>query len=87
MIFAGLFTFFGKPSTTARVDKVEAGSAAAAAGFQVGDVVTAIDGKPIESFADMQRIVAISAGEQLDLHGQARRRHRAADRRRRSCAK
>ena len=25
VIFAGLFTFFGKPSTTARVDKVEAG--------------------------------------------------------------
>ena len=45
VIFTCLFTFFGKPSTTARVDKVEAGSAAAAAGFQVGDVVTAIDGK------------------------------------------
>src|SRR5713226_7510001 len=35
VIFTCLFTFFGKPSTTARV-KVEAGSAAAAAGFQVG---------------------------------------------------
>ena len=44
VIFAGLFTFFGKPNMSARVDKIEAGSAAAAAGFQVGDVVTAIDG-------------------------------------------
>src|SRR5947207_14200056 len=65
VIFTCLFTFFGKPSTTARVDKVEAGSAAAAAGFQVGDVVTAIDGKPIGSFSDMQRIVGLRAGEQL----------------------
>jgi regulator of sigma E protease len=65
VIFTGLFTFFGKPSTTARVDKVEAGSAAAAAGFQVGDVVTAIDGTKIGSFSDMQRIVGIRAGEQL----------------------
>src|SRR6266851_3855477 len=65
VIFTGLFTFFGKPSTTARVDKVEAGSAAAAAGFQVGDVVTAIDGAKIGSFSDMQRIVGIRAGEQL----------------------
>src|SRR4030081_2876174 len=51
-----LFTFFGKPSTTARVDKVEVGSAAAAAGFQVGDIVTAIDGKSIGSFSDMQGV-------------------------------
>jgi regulator of sigma E protease len=65
VIFAGLFTFFGKPSTTARVDKIEAGSAAAAAGFEVGDVVTAIDGSTIESFSDMQRIVLAHAGDQL----------------------
>jgi regulator of sigma E protease len=65
VIFTCLFTFFGKPSTTARVDQVEAGSAAAAAGFQVGDVVTVIDGKRIDSFSDMQRIVVTHAGDQL----------------------
>ena len=65
VIFTCLFTFFGKPSTTARVDKVEANSAATAAGFQVGDVVTAIDGKTIGSFSDMQRIVGVHAGDQL----------------------
>ncbi|WP_315832986.1 RIP metalloprotease RseP [Bradyrhizobium prioriisuperbiae] len=65
VIFAGLFTFFGKPSTTAQVDTVQPGSAAAAAGFQSGDVVAAINGKEIESFSDMQRIVAINAGEKL----------------------
>ena len=65
VIFTCLFTFFGKPSTTARVDKVEVGSAAEKAGFQVGDVVTAIDGSAIGSFSDMQRIVVAHAGDQL----------------------
>jgi regulator of sigma E protease len=65
VIFTCLFTFFGKPSTTARVDKIEANSAAARAGFQPGDVVTAIDGKTIGSFSDMQRIVGVRAGDQL----------------------
>ncbi|KJC59364.1 zinc metalloprotease [Bradyrhizobium sp. LTSPM299] len=65
VIFTCLFTFFGKPSTTARVDKVEANSAAAAAGFQVGDVVTAIDGTTIGSFSDMQRVVSVHAGDTL----------------------
>jgi regulator of sigma E protease len=65
VIFTGLFTFFGKPSTTARVDTVQADSAAAAAGFQPGDVVTAIDGEVIGSFSDMQRIVGIDAGQPL----------------------
>jgi len=65
VIFTCLFTFFGKPSMSARVDKVEANSAAAAAGFQAGDIVTAIDGTKIESFSDMQRVVGTQAGERL----------------------
>ena len=64
-IFTCLFTFFGRPSTTARVDKIEANSAAEAAGFQIGDVVTAIDGTKIDNFTDMQRIVGTRAGEKL----------------------
>ncbi|MBN9039935.1 MAG: RIP metalloprotease RseP [Rhizobiales bacterium 62-47] len=64
-IFAGLFTFFGRPNATARVDKVMAGSAAEAAGFKSGDVVLAIDGNKISNFSDMQRIVSIDAGHTL----------------------
>jgi regulator of sigma E protease len=67
VIFACLFTFLGKPSTTARVDKVEAGSAAERAGFQVGDVVTVIDGSIISNFSDMQRIVSIHGGDTLNF--------------------
>ncbi len=62
VIFATLFTFFGKPNQSARVDSVQESSAAATAGFKSGDVVTAIDGKAIENFTDMQRIVSSSAG-------------------------
>lgn len=68
LIFAGMFLYYGKPSTIARVDLVQPDSAAAAAGFQVGDVVTSIDGHAIESFADMQQIVSMSAGSQLHFN-------------------
>lgn len=65
VIFAGLFMVFGKPSTSPRVDAVQPGSAAQAAGFQAGDLVLSINGRPIESFPDMQQIVSTSAGELL----------------------
>jgi regulator of sigma E protease len=64
-IFAGIFMLYGKQSMSARVDTVQPDSAAAAAGFQPGDLVLAIDGHSVESFADMQRIVSTSAGETL----------------------
>ncbi|HEY0235001.1 MAG TPA: RIP metalloprotease RseP [Afipia sp.] len=67
VIFGCLFTFFGKPITSARVDSIQAGSAAATAGFQTGDVITAIDGKTIETFTDMQRVVSTNAGNALQF--------------------
>jgi regulator of sigma E protease len=65
VIFTGLALVFGKPITSPRVDKVQPNSAAAAAGFQPGDVVLSIDGRRIESFPEMQQIVSTSAGETL----------------------
>ncbi|MPZ58493.1 MAG: RIP metalloprotease RseP [Rhizobiales bacterium] len=65
VIFAGIFMFYGKQSTLARVDSVQPESAAATAGFQPGDVVLSINGRKIDSFSDMQRIVSTSAGETL----------------------
>jgi regulator of sigma E protease len=67
VIFTCLFTFFGKPSTTARVDKVEANSAAAAAGFEAGDIVLSIDGSKIDTFNDMQRVVSTHAGDKMSF--------------------
>ncbi|WP_022723199.1 RIP metalloprotease RseP [Rhodopseudomonas sp. B29] len=65
VLFTFLFTAFGVPSTSARVDAVQPGSAAAQAGFQPGDVVVGIDGTAIDNFQDMQRIVSGDAGQQL----------------------
>jgi len=66
-IFASIFALYGKQSMSARVDTVQADSAAAAAGFQSGDLVLAINGKTIADFADMQRVVSESAGESLKI--------------------
>jgi regulator of sigma E protease len=67
VIFAAIFALFGKQSTSARVDTVQPGSAAAVAGFEPGDLVLSIDGTKIDSFSDMQRIVSASAGSTLTI--------------------
>jgi regulator of sigma E protease len=67
VIFAGIFMLYGMQTMSARVDAVQAGSPAATAGFEPGDLVLAINGQPIDSFADMQRIVADSAGQTLQI--------------------
>jgi regulator of sigma E protease len=65
VIFAGVFMLYGKQTMSARVDSVQPGSAAADAGFKPGDLVVAINGHAVDSFAEMQRVVGASAGEPL----------------------
>ncbi|BCP53676.1 zinc metalloprotease [Kaistia sp. 32K] len=67
VIFAGIFTIYGRETTSARVDQVVSGGAAETAGFKVGDLVLSIDGSPISSFNDLQRIVSASADEKLTI--------------------
>ena len=67
VIFATIFAVYGRQTTAARVDAVQPDSAAAAAGMRAGDVVVAIDGRPIESFSEMQRIVSAKAGRTLSF--------------------
>jgi regulator of sigma E protease len=66
-IFTAVFTIHGRDIMTARVDSVVPDSVAAAAGFQPGDIVKSIDGKPINSFTDVQRIVSVSANDTLTI--------------------
>jgi regulator of sigma E protease len=66
-IFAAIYTLHGKPSTSARVDSIQPESAAAAAGFEPGDIVMEIDGRAIATFSDMQRTISISAGRTLEI--------------------
>ena len=67
VIFAGTFAFVGQYITPARVDTVQEGSAAERAGIVSGDTIVSIDGKKIESFNDLQRIVSASAGIALEI--------------------
>jgi regulator of sigma E protease len=61
-IFATLAMLFGEQTTAAKVDVVTSGSAAERAGFLPGDHVMSIDGRPIDSFGEMQEIVSGSPG-------------------------
>lgn len=67
LIFAGIFMFYGKQASPPRVNTVLAGSAAQAAGFKPGDLILEIDGKSVETFTDMQRIVSARPDETLSF--------------------
>ena len=67
LIFAGTAFFFGKQVLMPRVDAVVVGSAAERGGLLAGDIVVAIDGHPVDSFADMQRIVSTRPEETLAI--------------------
>lgn len=67
VIFAGIFAVVGVQITSAKIDEVIADGPAARAGFQAGDVIVAIDGEPIKSFQEMQRVVSTSADQPLNF--------------------
>ncbi len=67
VIFAVLFGLMGRPEISPRVDQIQPDSAAAEAGLQAGDLVTAIDGSRIATFAELQRVVSVSADVPLQM--------------------
>lgn len=67
VVFAFMFMVMGLPITQPKVASVVDGSAAQEAGFQPGDLITQIDGRQIDSFVDVQRIVTVSAGVSLNF--------------------
>src|ERR1700721_1096851 len=62
VIFTGMFMAFGRVEHEARIGRVEAGSPAAAAGFQAGDLVKTINGNPMDSFEALQESTLMSTG-------------------------
>ncbi len=64
-IFALLFMVNGKPVIEARISAVEPDTPAAAAGFEAGDLIVAVNGDPIQSFSEVQRRVSGAAGEEM----------------------
>ncbi|MGO9006578.1 MAG: RIP metalloprotease RseP [Beijerinckiaceae bacterium] len=67
VIFTGIFCVQGRGTLIPSVDMVTPDSAAAAAGFEPGDLIVSINGTPINSFEEMQRIVQRSADVALTV--------------------
>ena len=66
-IFALTVMLVGRVVTAPIIDDIRPDSAAAAADFKVGDLIKKVDGKEIESFSDLQRIVSVNGGVELDF--------------------
>jgi regulator of sigma E protease len=64
-VFAVIFSIYGKMVSEPIVAEVRPDSPAAAAGFQPGDRFVSVDGTPVESFSDVQRLVQGRAGDTI----------------------
>ena len=62
-----LFSVTGEGTSAPRVAAVEAGTPAAAAGFQPRDMILSINGRPVRDGAEVTRIVMLSANDPLDF--------------------
>ena len=67
VLFALLFATAGEPLILPEVGDVLPHSAAATAGLKTGDRILAIDGQPVATFEDIQRIVAARPDARLTL--------------------
>ena len=67
VVLSLLFMTYGQPFTPAEVGQVQADSAAEQGGMKVGDVITAINDRPIERFEDIQQLVRLNPGVPMTL--------------------
>jgi regulator of sigma E protease len=67
LIFAALFTIYGRMISDPIVSEVRENSAAQAAGVLAGDRLVAIDGEKVKTFEDVRRYVAIRPGTQISV--------------------
>ncbi|MGH6872005.1 MAG: RIP metalloprotease RseP [Rhizomicrobium sp.] len=74
VIFTAMIYAFGVVMTPAVISKIVPGSPAAQSGLMAGDKIRAVNGKSVESFEDVQRIVALNTGDALKLTVQRKAR-------------
>jgi len=67
VLFTGLIIAVGTPKHYAGVGNVQKNSAAAEAGFKIGDRIIEINGKNVTWFSDLVRIVSDSPGASLEI--------------------
>lgn len=65
VVFSVMFGMFGRYIADPTVAEVRPDSPAAAAGIQPGDRFVSVDGVPVQTFGDVQRIVSGRAGDPL----------------------
>ncbi|MCT8998455.1 RIP metalloprotease RseP [Chelativorans intermedius] len=67
VVFAVMFTVFGRYVADPMVAEVRPGSPAQEAGIEPGDRFVSVDGVPVETFADVQRLISGRAGDRLTI--------------------
>lgn len=67
LIFAGTNYIYGRGVLEPRISKVEPASPAEKAGLKPGDLIISIDGREIEGFFDLQKIVTVSVDIPLKI--------------------
>ncbi|HTW74254.1 MAG TPA: RIP metalloprotease RseP [Steroidobacteraceae bacterium] len=64
---SGLGLAFYQPPAPAVISQVVANQPAARAGLEVGDRIVAVDGQPVNSLPDVQKLVRMHAGQQITV--------------------
>jgi regulator of sigma E protease len=67
VIAAAMFTFVGRPVAPAEVGRVTEGGPAAQAGLRPGARIVAVDGKPVQYWEDLARVVQTAGGRTLQV--------------------
>lgn len=67
IIYTGFFTFIGTEDIRPVVNHVNAGSPAASAGLQAGDLVAAVNAEAVVAWSDINRLIAEGNGGQVRI--------------------
>lgn len=67
IVLALLFVFYGQRVTPPEVGRVLPDTPAAAAGFEAGDVILALEGEEVRRFEEVEEAVLLSPGEELSF--------------------